>query len=88
MIDSLITPRFIDVIVAFMVIEVAAIGLWHRRRNSAETWRGPALMIAPGIFLFLALRCALTETHPAWIVLCLTLALVSHLADLRERFAA
>lgn len=75
-----------DVLLAITALEGVALALFHR-------WTGRGISTAEivgnllsGAFLVLALRCALSEAPWPWLALCLLLALIAHLADLRARF--
>ena len=80
MAEFVASGRIVDVVLAVMLIEAAAL-LWLRRLPA------PALlaMLAPGLCLTLALRAALTGAGWHWVALCLVLAGLTHLADLRQR---
>jgi hypothetical protein len=69
----------VDLVLLFMLVE----GAWLTAR------RWPVLtvflMLAPGAFMLLALRAALTGISWYWIALPLTVSLPLHLADLRHR---
>lgn len=80
--------RVIDVILALVIAEAG--GLLLLRRMTGRGVGSSALLanLAAGGFLLAALRCGLSGAGDAWIGLCLTLALVAHLADLRARWFA
>lgn len=76
----------VDVILALVVVEVAAL-VWFRRR----TGRGPEPLgllatAAAGGCLLLALRAALADADPIWIAAALAGAGLAHLADLARRW--
>lgn len=78
--------RIVDLILAFMVLEGVLL-LSHRRM----TGRGMAPVdvlrnLLPGVCLLLALRGALASAWWGWIALCLLMALLAHLVDLRDRW--
>ena len=80
------TGRIVDLILAFTAIEAILVVVYHRR-----TGRGvaPAEFLGnlpSGIWLLLALRCALAGVWWGWIALCLVGSLAAHLADLRRRW--
>jgi hypothetical protein len=84
--DFLSSARFVDVVLALTLLEATALVAWH-----CFTGRGPRpldalCMLAAGAFLLLALRSALVGAGHPWIMLCLTGALVAHLADLARRW--
>lgn len=77
--------RVADLLLLVTALEGAALVAFHR-----WTGRGipPAEILGnllSGAFLVLALRCALTGAPWPWLALCLLLALLAHLADLRVR---
>lgn len=79
-------PAAVDLILALVAVEVAAL-VWFRRR----TGRGPdplglVASAAAGGCLLLALRAALTDAGPAWIAVALAGAGLAHLADLARRW--
>ena len=74
-----------DLLLLVTALEGAALAVFHR-----WTGRGipPAEILGnllSGAFLVLALRCALTGAPWPWLALCLLLALLAHLIDLRVR---
>jgi hypothetical protein len=84
----LMSGRVIDLILLLVVAEAA--GLLLLRRATGRGVAPSALLanLAAGAFLLLALRCGLSGAGAAWVGLCLALALVAHLADLRSRWYA
>ncbi|MEJ2255745.1 MAG: hypothetical protein P8X98_01860 [Woeseiaceae bacterium] len=74
----------VDVVIALVIIEMVLLFAATRRRG-----RSVQLMTlansAAGLCLLLALRSALQDSGPEWIVLALTGALLAHLADLGLR---
>ena len=74
----------VDVVIALLIIEMLLLFAASRARG-----RGVQLMTlansAAGLCLLLALRSALQDSGPEWIVLALTGALLAHLADLGLR---
>jgi hypothetical protein len=80
------SPRLIEAILAFTLVEGAVLALWHHR-----TGRGPSgwrilWMLLPGCCLLLALREALAGVPLPWVPAALAAALVCHLVDLRARW--
>lgn len=74
-----------DLVLAVVVLEAAALVAWY-----ATTKRGlhPLDVVGlqlPGVLLMLALRLALTGADLTWLALCLALALPAHLWDLSRR---
>ena len=79
-------PLVVDLAIAFMAIETLT--LWWL--YSARTWGiAPShylLTVLSGLFLMLALRCALTPDWWLGMATSLIAAGVAHGADLRQRF--
>jgi hypothetical protein len=72
--------RAIDLVLAFMVVELVVL-LWRRRRARIDVF----LALAPGACLLIALRAALTGAGWMWIAAFVALSLPAHLADLARR---
>lgn len=77
--------RIVDVALALVALEAAALLAWRWRRS-----RGPSSLalignLASGAFLMLAVRAALTDADWTIVAACLLGALLAHLADLRLR---
>ncbi len=70
----------VDIVLVVIAVEAA----WLIGRAG---WRpgDAALRLAPGIFMLLALRAALTGMTWPWVAGALTLSFPFHLADLRRR---
>lgn len=78
--------RLLDAILVAVLLEAAALRWWF-----ARTGRGPAPRqwlptLCAGACLMGALRAALAEAHPAWIVASLLGAGVAHALDLARRW--
>jgi hypothetical protein len=82
----LASPRLIDAILAFTLVEVAVLALWHHRTGRGLSGRRLLRMLLPGFCLLLALREALAGDALPWVPAALAAALVCHLADLRARW--
>ncbi len=80
--------RVIDLILLLVLAE--AVGLIVLRWATGRGIAPSALLsnLAAGCFLLAALRCGMSGAGDAWVGLCLALALVAHLADLRARWFA
>ena len=78
--------HLVDLVLAVLVLEAAVLVLYHRRTGSGLPPRDCAGLLSAGLFLALALRCALSGASLVWVVLCLLLALLAHLDDLRRRW--
>jgi hypothetical protein len=78
--------RIADLLLALLVAEGLLLVVWRR-----ATRRGPALAdllinLGAGASLILALRVALSGADPLLLAACLSLALVTHVADLVRRW--
>jgi sugar phosphate permease len=88
-VEALFTSgRVVDIALALMVLEAAALWAYRRARGSTFAMADVAWNLAAGAALLLALRAALTGADWPWIALPLTAALVAHIGDFRRRFAA
>jgi hypothetical protein len=83
-----VNGRVIDLILVLVLAEAVGLVLlrWATGRGIAPS----ALLanLAAGAFLLGALRCGMSGAGNAWVGLCLALALVAHLTDLRVRWLA
>lgn len=73
--------RVADLVLLVLLLEAAALALWHRR-----TARGlaPAAILGlamPGVALVLALRAALVGAGWGWVAAALSAAFAAHLLD-------
>lgn len=84
--DLFATGRIADLVLALMVVELVALGLWHRHRGRGITPLDLLPNVLAGVALVLALRAALTASGAVWIGVWLIVALVAHIADLRTRW--
>ncbi len=75
--------RAIDVVLLFMAVEFVV--LYRRRRNPSRLPIDLALALAPGAFLLLAVRAALTSAGWIWIAAFIAASLPAHLADVSRR---
>ena len=80
--------RVIDLILILVLAE--AVGLVLLRWTTGRGIAPSALLanLAAGAFLLAALRCGMSGAGDGWVGLCLALALVAHLTDLRARWFA
>jgi hypothetical protein len=86
--DLAASGRLIDLILALMVAEASALGLWRWWSGRGP---GPVAVLAnlaAGACLMLALRAALTAAGLPAVLGWLSLALVAHLFDLALRLRA
>ncbi len=78
--------RAIDLIILLLLSEGSGLILYHRRTGRGLPPGQFIGFLAAGLFLLLALRAALTDTHWLWIWLALSGALIAHLVDLALRW--
>ena len=78
--------RFIDLILLLMALEGLGLLLLWRVRACGIPPAALVLILASGACLLLAVRAALTDAGWVWVWLFVTVALVVHLADLRQRW--
>lgn len=78
--------RLLDVVMAVLLIETAALLAWHRATGRGLGARVLLPSLAAGLFLMLALRIALSGGSAAWLSLALAAAGLSHAVDLRQRW--
>lgn len=79
--------RLIDLIIAFTVLEIAALWLYHRltRRGLAVSALLPNLLA--GLCLMLALRASIAQAPWYWVLLPVAASGFAHALDLRGRLA-
>lgn len=77
----LTSPHLIDFIIAATLLEAAVVVLCRGLAPLAIV-----RMLAPGVWLMLALRAALAQAVWPWVPMALTGALISHIFDLRGRW--
>lgn len=88
MMDFIADPRFIDAILALVVVEAGAVLGFRAWRGGGPAPLGFLCNLFAGGFLLLALRHALADASPVAIALSLAFALVAHLSDLAMRWRA
>lgn len=76
-----------DLVIAFLVAEGILLLLWRGLTRRGIPAGAIIANVVSGACLLLALRIALLDWPPAWIALCLIVALVAHWADLARRSA-
>lgn len=74
--------RWIDLIVALVLIEWLAFAVWHRRTGQGLSGGKLLPNLAAGLCLMLALRSALTDASWLWVALFVALSGAAHVADL------
>jgi hypothetical protein len=82
--DYIISGRAIDLVLAVMAAEFGWLS-WRRGRPQPARVVDVACMLAPGMFLALALRVALTSRNWPLIAGLLAASMPLHIADLRIR---
>ena len=85
MADLFSSGRVVDVILALVVLEGAALIVLRRIRGHGPRLADLVPNLLSGAFMLLALRAALAGAWWGWIGMCLTAALLAHLADLLPR---
>ena len=78
--------QVIDLVIAFTLIECAALMLYHRVTARGVAPREFLANMASGMCLMLALRCLARDTGAAWIALFLLAAGLAHGTDLLMRW--
>jgi hypothetical protein len=80
--------RIVDLILAVVLLEGLVIYGYRRRLGRGLSPAQLLSLLLPGVCLLMALRAALDGAAWPWVALWLLAALVSHLADLRQRWRA
>ena len=75
-----------DLILALTALEGAVLVAYHRGTGRGVAPGDLLGNLLAGAFLLFALRCALVGAWWGWTALCLLLAGVAHVADLRRRW--
>lgn len=76
----------IDLILAVVGVEIAALAILRHRTGRGLRLRTVIGQLSAGVFLLLAVRCALTGAAWYWTALFLTASLPAHLVDLWVRW--
>jgi hypothetical protein len=80
------SPHVVDLILAVVVVELAILAwIWRRRRRGISPLALLPNLLA-GVFLLLALRCALTGAPWFWLAGCLAASGIANAADIRQRW--
>jgi len=86
-IEALISSgRIVDIMILFVVIEVALVELSRRTRGRGLGTVPLLVNIGAGGSLMLALRASLVDSGWQWVAVFLVASLVFHVADLRVRW--
>ncbi len=86
MADFFTSGRVIDLILVLLLIEGVVLAIVHRRTGRGLAPADLAGFILSGLFLLLAVRTALVGAWWGWVSLCFSASLLTHLADLRNRW--
>ncbi|MEO7431385.1 MAG: hypothetical protein ABIR62_05065 [Dokdonella sp.] len=78
--------RIVDLVLAVMLVEALALGLYFRRTSSGISFTDLLINLASGTCLLFALRAALTGQSWTWIAVALVASLIGHLLDLSRRW--
>lgn len=84
--DALRLAQIVDLVIAFTLIECAALALYHRAAAKGVAPRDFLANMASGLCLMLALRCAVRDAGTAWIALFLLGAGAAHGTDIWMRW--
>jgi hypothetical protein len=84
--DLFAAGRIVEMILALMVLEAIALGLYHRRTGRGIAPLDLLLNLAAGALLLLALRAAIVDPDPLAPAPYLAVALFAHVADLARRW--
>jgi len=85
MIELFTSGRVVDLILIFIFLEAVFIAIHRGKTGRGVRLREVASGILSGVFLLLALRCALVGERWPWIATWLLAALIAHFADLAGR---
>ena len=85
--DALLAgPRWVDLVIAFTLLEALALALYFRATGRGVAPSQFAWNLASGLCLMLALRSVLAGAGAAWVGLALLAAGLCHAADLWRRW--
>ena len=86
--ESLVTTgRIVDLMLLFVVVEVALIGIYRRRRGGGIAMVPLLVNVGAGGALMIALRMCATQAGWRWVAVFLVTALLFHVADLAMRWS-
>ncbi len=74
--------RIVDVIIAMVIAEGMLISWLSKKNKFGISVNRFIIHTLPGVFIFLALRCALIDSAWQWIAFFLIASLVSHIVDI------
>ncbi len=84
--DSSLIAALVDLVIAFTLIEGAALLLIHRTTGRGVVPREFLLNMVSGLCLMLALRALVRDAGAAWVAVCLMSAGLAHGTDLWQRW--
>jgi len=83
--DGLRLAQIIDLVIAFTLVECAALVLYHRATGRGVAPHDFLVNMASGLCLMLALRCLARDAGAAWVALFLFAAGLAHGTDIWMR---
>ena len=83
--DLFDSGHVVDLILAAVFLEAVFIAIYRGKTGRGVRLREVAASLLSGVFLLLALRCALVGERWPWIATWLLAALITHFADLAGR---
>lgn len=86
MVEFFGSGRIVDLVLAVMVVEALALGLYFRHTSSGISFTDLLINLASGTCLLFALRAALTGQSWTWVAVALVASLIGHLLDLSRRW--
>ena len=81
-----VTRGLVDAVIAFTLLEVAALALYHRVTGRGLAPRDFLPSLAAGLALMFAVRAGITGAGWGWVALGLMASGLAHAADLRGRW--
>ena len=84
--ESFGIAQIIDLVIAFTLVECAALALYHRSTGKGVALRDFLMNMVSGLCLMLALRCLVRDAGAAWVALSLLAAGLAHGTDLWMRW--
>ena len=83
--DLFATGHVVDLLLALIIAEAVFIAIHRGKTGRGVRLREVAGSLLTGVFLLLALRCALVGESSYWIALWLLAAVLAHVVDLSGR---
>jgi hypothetical protein len=80
--------QLLDIAIAITLVEVLLLWLYHRYTGAGLAPRAYLFNVTAGLALMLAARFSLAGLPWVWALVCLLLAGLAHLADMRRRWPA